>query len=545
MEMWMGDNLIAPVGAPQSRRRRSAPGWILLVVVCLVATVSCTKPPDASRQANLDQHGIVPVPVSVQAAKGIWFTLGESTRIRTPPGEAARVGEDLADSLRPATGYRLPVAAGGEPAGAGDISLQLATNERLGDEGYELEVTEQAVTLRANRPAGLFWGTRTLRQLLPATIDSSTRQPGPWKIPGGRIVDQPRFPWRGASLDVARHFFTVEEVKRYLDLIAGYKLNVLHLHLTDHQGWRIAIDRWPKLTTVGGRTEVGGGQGGFYTKEEFAEIVRYAQDRHVTVVPEIDVPGHTNAALASYGELNCDGRPKKPYTGADIYPSSLCVDKPVTYRFLEEVFGELAAMTPGPYLHIGGDEHFLSKAQYARFIEQAQQIVRGHGKRVIGWQEVTAATLAPDTIAQYWGGPFAQPDAIREAARRGTKLVLSPAAKAYLDMKYDERTELGMNWAGYVEVRDAYEWEPTTLLEGVGDNEVLGVEAGVWTETLDSFDEVEFMAFPRLPGIAEVAWSPADTRDWEGFRRRLASHGPRWSAMGVNYYPSPQVPWPQ
>jgi hexosaminidase len=405
-------------------------------------------------------------------------------------------------------------------------------------------VTDDSVTLRANRPAGLFWGAQTLRQLLPATIEGPARQPGPWRIPGGRIVDYPRFPWRGAALDVARHFFGVEEVKRYLDLIAGYKLNVLHLHLTDNQGWRIAIDRWPKLATVGGRTEVGGGPGGFYTREEYLEIVRYAQDRHVTVVPEVDVPGHANAALASYGELNCDGRPKKPYTGVDIFPSSLCVDKPVTYRFLEEVFGELAAMTPGPYLHIGGDEHFLSKAQYARFIERAQQIVRGHGKRVIGWQEVAAAKLLPDTIAQYWGSPWVPPDAVQEAARRGTKLVLSPMSRTYLDVKYDEQTKLGWHGMGYIEVRDAYDWEPTRLLDGVGEDQVLGVEAQLWTETVDSLDGLESMAFPRLPGIAEVVWSPPTTRDWDRFRHRLASHGLRWEAMAVDYHPSPQILWP-
>jgi hexosaminidase len=546
MEMWMGDNLIAPVGAPPPRRRRHAPGRALLGVVCLVAAVSCTKTPVDSRQAALDQHGVVPVPVLVQAAKGTWFTLGEATRIRTPPGEAARVGEDLAASLGPATGYRLPVAAGGEPARAGDIALEFTTNDRLGDEGYELEVTKEAAIVRANRPAGLFWGTQTLRQLLPAGIDSPARQPGPWRIPGGRITDHPRFPWRGAALDVARHFFGVEEVKRYLDLMARYKLNILHLHLTDNQGWRIAIQRWPKLATVGGRTEVGGGPGGFYTQQEFAEIVRYAKDRHVTVVPEVDVPGHTNAALASYGELNCDGRPTKPYTGTDIFPSSLCVDKPVTDRFLKEVFGELAAITPGPYLHIGGEEaERLIPDRYAAFVERVQRIVRGHGKRVIGWQEVAAAKLLPDTVAQYWGSPFVPPDAVQEAARRGTKLVLSPASKAYLDAKYDEETQLGHAMFGYVEVRNAYDWEPTTLLEGVGEDDILGVEAQLWTETVDTLDEVEFMAFPRLPGIAEVAWSPPTTRDWEGFRRRLAGHGPRWEAMAVNYYRSPQVPWPQ
>jgi hexosaminidase len=301
------------------------------------------------------------------------------------------------------------------------------------------------------------------------------------------------------------------------------------------------------LTTVGGRTEVGGGPGGFYTRHEFAEIVRYAQDRHVTVVPEIDVPGHTHAALASYPELSCDGRPRKPYTGTDVGFSSLCVDKPVTYRFLEEVFGELAAMTPGPYLHIGGDEapRSLNEEQYARFIQRTQEIVRRHGKRVIGWEEVAAARLLPDTVAQLWLSFLAPNPAVPEGARPGTKLVLSPMPRAYLDAKYHQGTKLGNPKFGTVEVRDAYDWEPTTLLEGVGEDQVLGVEAQLWTEVLQRLDDLEFMAFPRLPGIAEVAWSPATTRDWDRFRRRLAGHGPRWSAMGVNYYHSPQVPWPR
>jgi hexosaminidase len=514
-------------------------------VVCLFAVVSCTQPSVESRQAALDQHGIIPVPASV-AAEGTWFTLGESTQVRTSPGsgETARVGEYLADSLRPATGYPLLVAAGGEPARAGDISLELTIGNRLGDEGYELAVTGESVLLRANRPAGLFWGVQTLRQLLAAAINSPRVQPGPWRIPGGRIVDHPRFAWRGAALDVARHFFSVEEVKRYLDLIALYKLNTLHLHLTDDQGWRIAIDRWPKLATYGGSSQVGGGPGGFYRQREFSEIVQYAQDRHVTVVPEIDVPGHTNAALASYGELNCDGRARGLHTGIVGKSSSLCVDKPVTYEFLDDVFGELAALTPGPYLHIGGDEvQTLSEEQYARFIERVQQIVRAHGKRVIGWQEITTARLFATSVAQYWN-TLVPPDGVREASRRGTKLVLSPASRAYLDMKYDERTKLGMDWAGHVEVRTAYDWEPTELLDGVGDDDVLGVEAQLWSETLHSLDDVEFMAFPRLPGIAEVAWSPATARDWERYRERLATHGPRWAAMGVNHYRSPQVPWP-
>ena len=489
---------------------------------------------------------LVPAPVSAAAADGTWFTLTASTRVHTPPGsaEAAAVAAQLAGLLRRATGHPLPVAEAAPADGA--ISLELAGGGRLGEEGYELEVTGEAVTLRASRPAGLFMGVQTLRQLLPAAVegaDGAAPRPGPWRIPGGRVVDRPRFAWRGAALDVARHFFTVEQVKRYVDLISRYKLNVLHLHLTDDQGWRIAIQRWPRLADVGGATQVGGGPGGHYTQEDYAELVAYARERHVTVVPEVDVPGHTNAALAAYAELNCDGRARPPYTGTTVGFSSLCVDREVTYRFLDEVLGELAALTPGPYLHVGGDEvKTLSDEQYAAFVGRVQRIVQAHGKRAIGWQEVTKAELLPDTVAQYWdhriGGD------VVAAARRGTRLVLSPAERTYLDLKYDERTELGLEWAGHVEVRDAYEWDPATLLDGVGEGQVLGVESQLWSETLERFEDVEYMTFPRMPAVAEVGWSPAAARRWDDFRRRLAAHGPRWAAMGVSYHRSPQVPWP-
>ena len=487
---------------------------------------------------------IVPAPVSVEAAEGTWFPLEGSTRILTAPGsaEAAAVGEQLAGVLRRSTGHPLPVEAG-TPAD-GDIALELTGDDRLGHEGYELRVTDRAAVLWASRPAGLFMGVQTLRQLLPAAVEGTSVQPGPWRLPGGRVLDRPRFAWRGAMLDVARHFFTVDEVKRFLDLIALYKLNVLHLHLTDDQGWRIAIGSRPRLTALGGSTQVGGGPGGHYTEAQYAEIVEHARDRHVTVVPEIDLPGHTNAALASYPGLNCDGRAPELYTGTEVGFSSLCVEEPATWRFLDEVLGELAALTPGPYLHIGGDEvRTLSGRQYAGFVERVQDLVRAYGKRAIGWQEIANARLLPTTAVQYWD-PRHGGDAVRAAVRQGTRLVLSPATRTYLDMKYDPQTELGLSWMGHVEVRDAYDWDPAGLLEGVGDAGVVGVEAALWSETLRSIADVEHMTFPRLPAVAEVGWSPAAARGWDGFRRRLAAHGPRWSAMAVDYHRSPQVPWP-
>ncbi|HZD37610.1 MAG TPA: beta-N-acetylhexosaminidase, partial [Actinomycetes bacterium] len=482
---------------------------------------------------------------SVRGAGGPGFALSSSTRILTPPGSpaVARVGVSLAAVLRRSTGYSLPVADAAGRGERGGIVLEADGDVRLGDEGYELEVTGEAVTLRARGPEGLFRGTQTLRQLLPAAIEGSSVHRGPWRVPAVRITDRPRFAWRGAALDVARHFFSVDEVKRYIDLISLYKLNVLHLHLTDDQGWRIAVDGWPRLASHGGSTEVGGGRGGFYTKRDYQSIVRYARDRYITVVPEIDVPGHVNAALSSYPELNCDGRAPRLYTGTNVGFTSLCLDKPVTYQFLDDVIGELAALTPGPWLHIGGDEaKTVPEDRYTAFIERVQGIVRAHGKQAIGWQETAKAELPPSSAVQYWDSK-ASADAVRRAARRGSRVVLSPASKVYLDMKYDPGTTLGLQWAGHIEVRDAYDWDPAKLLDGVGEEDVLGVEAQLWSETLRSLRDMEFMAFPRLPGVAEVGWSPEFARHWDSFRRRLAAQAPRWSAMGVNYHRSPQVPW--
>ncbi|HEU0301799.1 MAG TPA: family 20 glycosylhydrolase, partial [Longimicrobium sp.] len=263
-------------------------------------------------------HTIVPVPARVELTDSDSFAIAADTRIIVDAGldEAARIGEYLAGILRPSTGHPLPVSADADARGT--IALRIdPRNEALGEEGYELAISLDSVRLAAHRPAGLFRGVQTLRQLLPFQVEAeqSAKYHGPWTIPAGVIVDRPRFAWRGAMLDVARHFFTVHEVKQYIDALALYKINVLHLHLSDDQGWRIEIASRPRLAQVGGSTQVGGGPGGFYTQAEYAGIVRYAQERYVTVVPEIDMPGHTNAALAAYPELSCGRRPPELYTG--------------------------------------------------------------------------------------------------------------------------------------------------------------------------------------------------------------------------------------
>jgi hexosaminidase len=493
---------------------------------------------------------IIPAPESMTVGSGAPFAITKATVIRVDNGsaEALQVAEALGALLRPSTDYPLPASlvAVGAPdvaPGAGNaIHLALASDRgSLGDEGYELTVTAESVRLIAYRPAGLFRGVQTLRQLLPARIESEIGIDRPaWYIPAVTITDHPRFAWRGAMLDVARHFFTVKEVEQFIDIAALYKLNVVHLHLTDDQGWRIAIPSRPLLTSVGSLSQVGGGKGGFYTREDWAEIVRYAQDRYITMVPEIEMPGHSYAAMSAYPAVACANRsPGSSYTGTDVGWSTFCVDSAATYALLDDIIRDLAAMTPGEYIHIGGDEvATLSAPDYVRFIEHVQQIVTSHGKKMIGWEEITKAKLLPTTVAQQW-----KSDSATAALQYGSKLIMSPSDRVYIDMKYNDSTELGLNWAANIEVRDSYDWDPATYMKGVGESAILGVEAPLWSETLQNITAAEYLIMPRLPAIAEVAWSPQSKRSWDDFRVRLASHAPRWNQLGINWYRSPQVAW--
>ncbi len=523
-----------------------APARLLFVAALAVLAAGVARAqPDPAALA------IIPAPLSATATGAEPFVMTGATPIRVEAeGEdAARIGRMLADLVGPTYDeiFGAPGEASDEEPPPGTVVLQTGRDD-LGPEGYALEVTAERVTITAPAPAGLFYGVQTLRQLMPPHVEYGAETPRPLQIPAVRVEDRPRYAWRGAMLDVARHFFEVDDVTRYLDLMALYKLNRLHLHLSDDQGWRIEIPGYPALTEIGGSTEVGGGPGGFYTTEDYAEIVRYAAERFITVVPEIDLPGHTNAALASLPELTCDGVAPALYTGIRVGFSHVCVEKEETYAFVDRVVGALAAMTPGPVVHIGGDEvHELSAEQYARFMARAQEIVATHGKTVAAWDEVAEVDLdlAPDVLVQVWRPQSAATAAhLAEAVAQGARLILSPAEHVYLDMKYDSTTVLGLAWAGPSSVRDAYEWEPSTFVAGVPEEAVVGIEAPLWSETLATLRDVEFMAFPQLAGVAEVAWSAPEHRGWDGYRLRLAAHGPRWTALGVNFFRAPEVPWP-
>jgi hexosaminidase len=526
----------------QKRTRQVRQYGIFTLALTVLAGCAPTAPasgPQPERARGVE--ALIPVPVEVRPSDGAPFTITATTALSVQPGSAEITGiaEKLAYILRPSTGFPIPVNSSAT-ASDGSIRLELASDAALGDEGYRLDVSAARIVLTANRPAGLFRGIQTIRQLLPPTIESEYALRSPqWTVPAGVIVDHPRFGWRGSMLDVARHFFTVDEVKQYIDGMAMYKMNILHLHLSDDQGWRIQIRSRPLLTEIGSKTEVGGGPGGFYTQDEYRELVRYAGERYITVVPEIDMPAHTNAALSAYPELSCSRRPPGLYRGTEVGFSALCHDNEGTYRLIEDVVRELAEMTPGPYIHIGGDEvEMLNDEQYVHFIERVQEIVNRAGKRMVGWEEVGKARLLPTSLAQQW-----KKDSTPLALQHGAKLIMSPATRAYIDMKYHEGSPLGLDWAARIEVEDAYTWDPATVLAGVQESDVVGVEAPLWAETIRNITAAEYLAYPRLPAIAEIGWSTAASRDWASFRTRLAAQGPRWDRLGINYYRSTQVPW--
>ena len=532
---------------------------LVLALLTLGLLTSCQSSKPASPASILLFNSIIPKPSSALLDGKVFALTKETVIVFHGSKEVEQVATFLSNKLKPATGFGMKVSAS-----SGDLKNQIilstsGADANLGDEGYELTLTEESIKLIANKPAGLFMGVQTLCQLLPEKIETTSAQDGPWEIATGTIRDSPVYAWRGAMLDVARHFLTVDEVKHYMDLISLYKMNVLHLGLSNDQGWRIEIKSWPKLALVGGSTEVGGGKGGFYTQDQYKDLVAYASVRYITIVPEIDLPGHTNAALASYGELNSgivvpkEGQipvstqgdlgkdiPTALYSGREVGFSTLSLKKPATFKFVEDVIRELAAITPGAYIHIGGDEaHVTKKEDYIVFINRFQEIVEANGKIMIGWEEIAQGNINTKSVAQYWKSS----EMAALAASKGAKILMSPSTNVYLDMKYDKDSRIGYNWAAYIEVDSSYKWKPETKVPGIARESILGVEGEVWGETIVNFDDVEYLSFPRIPGIAEIGWTPTEDRDWKEYKIRLGNQAKRFKVLGIDYYRSKLVPW--
>ncbi|MBO9627499.1 MAG: beta-N-acetylhexosaminidase [Microbacterium sp.] len=492
---------------------------------------------------------LVPVPVSVTAGEG-----------RMPVTTATRVSGDTAattqmiDAIQRRTGIRTE-----RVDGDADITLRIDPAVAAA-EGYTLSIGDSATIIGADE-AGLFYGVQTLLQLLREDED------GTWGLLRAEIADAPRFSRRGVMLDVARHFFGVDDVKRYIDSTSALKFNHLHLHLSDDQGWRVQIDSWPLLTDRASVSSVTPGEGGFYTKDDYREIVEHAASRHMIVIPEIDLPGHTHAIGVAYPDLveepvvSDDNRAQAEslgqplpvrgeiYHGWAVGHSSVRIHEERTYDFVRDVVRELAEMTPGPYIHVGGDESLgTPQADFDLFAARATQIVVDAGKIPVAWHEMgSAADIAEGTVGQYWGNTTPRGTHAEEAAHfveRGGALIMSASNVAYLDMKYTPDYPLGLDWAAIIDVQTAYQWEPTAVLD-VPDSAILGIETPLWSETTRTYADVEKLVFPRAAAQAEVAWSPKDTADrvWESFRVRLGALAPLWKAEGVTFHASDEVPW--
>jgi len=486
---------------------------------------------------------VVPAPVRSERRDGPPFVLRPGVRVLVGEDPAAVAVAVLA-ATQVGRQVNAPVAVTqDDDGGAGVIELRLTTDPAhlpvppgvapaLATEAYRLAVDARRIVVTALDATGLLRGLATLEQLArPAGADGVSFAPV-------LVVDHPRYAWRGLCLDLARHYFDADAVKSVVRLLFSLKLNVLHLHLTDDQGWRVHLPSRPELTARSGRTGVGGDPAGFLTAEEYADLVAYAAALGVTVVPEIDMPGHVNAALHAYGELAPSGTPAPAYTGVGVGFSRLDAQLPATAAFIEAVFGDIVRMTPGPYVHIGGDEALtMHAAEYDGLVGLAAGTVNAAGKAVVSWQEAARAPLPPGSILQFWDDRDERGEigAVVAAAAAGARVVLSPAARLYLDTRYDADFPIGQDWAGYLTLRDAYDWEPATLLPIPAD-QVLGIEAALWTETVRTRQDLFLMLLPRLAAVADVAWAAPEVRSWSAFLERLPRLGSRWDDAGLPWY---------
>jgi len=510
---------------------------------------------------------LIPLPRKMESHQGA-FKLQPRTSVFADPASQG-TGQYLAEQLRKSTGYRLAIVSSKLPREAfGAISLTTAgANAALGPEGYELDVMPTGISVRASGQAGLFYGVQTLLQLLPAQVYAAKPASGQaWTIPCVQITDQPRFKWRGLLFDVARHFFTKAEVKQLMDELAAQKINMLHLHLTDDQGWRIEINKYPRLTQVGAwRDEAGfgldpklsttygpdGRYGGFYTQSDIRELVAYAATKHITIVPEIEMPGHSCAALAAYPELSCSGGPYTPNTKGGVFAGVYCAGKDETFEFLQNVLAEVCELFPGKYIHIGGDE--VPKDNWKKcgrcqarmqkeglktehelqsyFIRRIEKFINAQGRTLIGWSEIREGGLAQNAVVMDWIGGAV------EAARAGHDVIMSPTKYCYLDYyqstnKAAEPKAIG----GYLPLSKVYSFEP--IPEKLAPQDVphiLGAQGNLWTEYIPNFRQAQYMIFPRLCALSEVTWSPAASRNWQSFTQRLQTQCQRFDQAGVNY----------
>ncbi len=521
----------------------------------------CSQPPAISK----DEIAIIPLPQKLETGFG-YFVMNEKTQIafNQTDEEVASVAAYMREVLAPATGFNL--ASGNA---AKNVIVLMIDEAISGNKGaYQLDVKPKKIVISAPDATGLFYGVQTLRQLLPVEITQNSLQAGvEWKIPSVSINDEPSFQYRGLHLDVARHFFPVSFIKKYIDLLAFHKMNKFHWHLTEDQGWRIEIKKYPLLAEISSmrkETLIGHGgippfefdgqpYGGYYTQEEIKEVVAYAQSRHITVIPEIELPGHTVAVLAAYPELGCTGGPYEVVTRWGVFDDVFCAGNDEVFTFLENVMLEVMELFPSEYIHIGGDEcpktrwKACKKCQQrikneglkdeyelqSYFIQRVEKFLNAHGRQIIGWDEILEGGLAPRATVMSWRGEAGG----IEAAKMRHDVIMTPNSHLYFDHYQNDPKEEPLAICCFTDLAKVYSYYP--IPEALSNEEakhILGAQANLWTEYMKTPEHVEYMAYPRATALSEVVWTDKSLKNYDDFVRRLKVHFKRLDGLNVNYF---------
>ena len=536
----------------------------MLVVVLIAMLASCQESKDPKVFTEND-IAVIPKPAELKLEQGT-FEFNDKTQFVISDASQKEVTSGLIGKFKSAAGWTLGVS---DQAPKNNF-VQFVVDGNLDDEAYKLEINSDRVIINSKGNAGFLYGLETLRQLLPTAIESSkTVSNESWEIPNLTINDHPRYRYRGLMLDVSRHFFEIDYLKKTIDRLAMLKMNVLHLHLVDDQGWRIEIKKYPKLTEVGawrvdqedkhwdGRYETTpdekGTYGGFYTQDELKDLVAYAATKSVEIIPEIEMPAHVSSAIASYPELSCFDKPIGVPSGGlwpitDIY----CAGKEHTFEFLQDVLTEVMEIFPSKYIHVGGDE--ATKTNWAKcphckkrmrteglanveelqsyFIKRMERFINSKGKRLIGWDEILEGGIAPEATVMSWRGTKGG----IEAAQQGHDVIMTPGSHAYFDHYQGPQNEEPLAWGGYTPLSQVYTFDPT--VDTMTDTEakhVLGGQANLWSEQIKTPEHSEYMIFPRLAALSETLWSPKESRNWEDFSPRVLTLFERYDYMGINY----------
>lgn len=535
---------------------------LLALSMAVAMTGLFTQCQSSGNNQQTEQTALIPIPQTVTYAETAFkISQGTTIGLESSSAELLSIADYFNHKVNPALGYSLEVKE------QGDIQFSLINNPDLGNEGYHLKVEKRQITIEANQPAGIFYGVQTLLQMLPKEIRSQQVQHDvEWVIAGADITDKPQFPWRGLMLDVSRHWFTKEEVMRFIDELAEYKMNVFHWHLTDDQGWRIEIKSLPNLTAKGAWRAKRVGQwwqrepqqpdeeatyGGYYTQEDIKDVLAYAKQRYVRVIPEIDVPGHSLATLVAYPELACMKAPKYVNVGNKFYgedENTLCAGKEETFEFLDKVFTEVAALFPDEYIHVGGDECFKGfwhkcprcqarmKAENLKdenelqsyVIHRLESILKAKGKKLIGWDEILEGGLAPDATVMSWRGM----EGGIKAAKANHHVIMTPTQHCYLDLWQGEPS-VEPDTYSMCRLSDSYRFNPVP--DSVPAEMVLGGQGNLWSESVPTFRHAEYMTWPRGWALAEVLWSGPAKTDWDEFWPRVEKHFERADVAGINY----------